>query len=141
MKKLFENLEEIEYNFDNKKYKIRNIFDINKRIINVNKYINNIQYYIIHEIKDGDKWEYIARRYYGNNNIQLFWIFVIMNDIEDLFYDFALSIDEIGKATKYTEVTSEISYDLFINAINKNDEKRFIKILKKEYINLLFELL
>ena len=100
----------------------------------IDKYLNNIEYYIIHEIKDGDKWEYIAKKYYGNSNMKMFWIFIIMNEIEDPFFDFALTVDELGKATRYTEENSQISFDLFENAINQNDEKRFIKILKKEYI-------
>lgn len=134
MKNLFNNLNEIDYYFDNKKYVIRDIFDINKRSEMIDKYLNNIEYYIIHEIKDGDKWEYIAKKYYGNSNMKMFWIFIIMNEIEDPFFDFALTVDELGKATRYTEENSQISFDLFENAINQNDEKRFIKILKKEYI-------
>jgi hypothetical protein len=134
LKNLFNNLNEIDYYFDNKKYVIRDIFDINKRSEMIDKYLNNIEYYIIHEIKDGDKWEYIAKKYYGNSNMKMFWIFIIMNEIEDPFFDFALTVDELGKATRYTEENSQISFDLFENAINQNDEKRFIKILKKEYI-------
>lgn len=135
MKNLFENLEIIDYFFDTKKYNIRNTFDISNNFENIENYINNNKYYIIHEIKEGEKWETIAIKYYGKSNTRLFWIFVIMNKFEDVFYDFSLTTDELGKVTNYTEESNQITYTLFTNSISQNDEKRFIKILKKEYIN------
>jgi hypothetical protein len=135
MKKLFENLDNIEYTFGNKQYTIKDTFGLEKNYKNIETYINNSNYYFIHEVKDGEKWESISKNYYGNSELKMFWIFIILNEIEDLFYQFALNIDELGKATGYTEEQNIITQTLFETSIDYNDNKRFIKILKKEYIN------
>jgi hypothetical protein len=134
MKNMFDNLPTSDYYFDNKKYIVRDIFDIHLRFDKVKKYYTKNQYYVVHEVQEGEKWETIASYYYGNNNQKMFWIFMIMNNVEDPFFDFALTTSELGKATHYTEDINQITYDLYVAAINSNDEKRYIKILKKEYV-------
>ena len=132
MKLFFDNLDDITYTINNKEYMIKDIFDINLQYDMIKKYQTDAEYYFTHRITDGEKWEMISYKYYGNVN--LFWILVLLNGTEDVFYDFVLTISEISLSTNYISSTNQITQDLFDNTILANDDKRIIKILKEEYI-------
>jgi len=135
MKKYFENLNGITYTINNNVYQIKDIFDIHKSCKRIKKYQDKTDYYYSHEIREGEKWEDIAKFYYGNKNLEAFWILVILNDIIDVYYDFPLTNNEMGLSTEYVSRTNIISQELFEKILDLNDDKRIIKILKPEYIN------
>jgi len=135
MKNLFENLNNLNYTIDNKVYVIKDIFDLYKSFKAIEKYQTDLNYYYSYEIIEGEKWEDLVIKHYGNKNLNIFWILVILNDIIDIFYDFPLTSIELENSTGYSTRDNTISLELFNNIIDLNDEKRIIKILKKEYLS------
>lgn len=133
MKRFFDNINNVEYVINNKKYIIKDIFDLYKNYENISKYISNNKYFYIIKIADGDKWETLALKYYGN--MEYMWVLQILNEFDDIFYNFALTHEELINATHYNLDNSNITQVLFDAAIDENDQKRYLKILKKEYLN------
>jgi len=132
MKLFFNNLNDLTYTINNKDYTIKDIFDINLQFDKIKKYQDSTNYYFSHSVSDGEKWETISYKYY--KSVNAFWILVLLNGDEDLFYDFVLSIPEISLATNYILSNNQITQDLFDTTVIANDEKRVIKILKPQYI-------
>jgi len=136
MKKFFKNLNIIPYIIDGKTYFIRDIFDIDKIYSIVDKYIKNIKFYEVHKLQDGDKWESLALKYYGNQ--KMFWILILINEMDDPYYDFALTLREIARATYYNSLSDLALQNRIVNynrALINNDTKRELRILKPEYIS------
>lgn len=131
MKRLFDNLSDIEYVINNKKYIIKNIFNIDKIYKNIKKF-DNPKYYFFYTISDGEKWESIAYKVY--NDINSFWILILLNGIEDVYYDFILTYEELVKATLFKDEQNMSSQSSFDEAMDINDTKRQIKVLKPEYL-------
>lgn len=133
MKHLFDNLKNISYEIGNKTYIIRDIFDIHLQYEKIKKYQDSSKYYFKYRTIDGESWDSIAYKYYKDVNI--YWILIILNGTEDLFYDFVLTNTELSLATKYlSSQNNQITQDLYENTVDENDQKRVIKILKQEYL-------
>lgn len=137
--KYFRQLPTIEYKYEGETYNIKNIF-LKIGFINLYKQ-QNPEFFDKYFIKENDRPETIAYRYYGNQD--LWWLIIILNDIKDPFFDWCLSSTELEEWSKYEAILeagsdnyseirrSEILSDMKI----ENDKKREIYLLKPEYVN------
>ncbi len=132
MKQFFENIDDITYTINDKKYIIKNIFDINKQLDKIDKYKKNPMYYLIHRMSDGEKWETVARKYY--KDMKLLWVIILMNIKEDVFYDFLLTNEELVSSINYRSSVQQITQDLYESLVVINDNNREIKVLKPEFL-------
>jgi len=137
--KYFRQLPTIEYKYEGVTYNIKNIF-LKIGFINLYKQ-QNPEFFDKYFIKENDRPETIAFKYYGNQD--LWWLIIILNDIKDPFFDWCLSSIELEEWSKYEAILeagsddyseirrSEILSDMKI----ENDKKREIYLLKPEYVN------
>lgn len=80
----------------------KDIRDITRRIVRADSYVNSLQYsYYI--VKDGEKLEDLAYRFYGDPNLH--WVLMLFNAMTDPIYDFPLSETELTRyiETKYSD--------------------------------------
>lgn len=136
MRTFFDGLGQIEYvSASGKTSVVRNIFEISGNFRAVEKYKRDERYYFSHEISDGEKWEDIAVKYYGDRGIECSWVLFAMNDVVDVFYDFALSSSELEQSTSFGMPSGSVSSDEFDKASQINDDKRIIRVLKPEHMS------
>jgi hypothetical protein len=69
--------------------------DILRRVKLSNDLKNNSVYYDLYDVKDGERPEVVADRFYGDS--QLHWIILHINDIVDPRFDWPLSNDDLLK--------------------------------------------
>ena len=139
-----------------------NITDITLRTKIINSIDSLIYLYESYTIKDGDRPDTIAYRYYGRSDLD--WIILIANNLMGLvdwpktdseIYDGLIkiygsdsAIDNVNNpnAVLYYEDINRIpvSYDsggekfavtILQNELRENDKKRKIRLIKREYIN------
>lgn len=112
---------------------------------------NNVLYEFV-QIKNGQTPEQLAYEIYEDP--QLYWIILVVNDIDDLYTGWCMSDEHVFKYTQdkygleniynihhYEDSNGDWTNSVTTNPIsyltyeqNLNEDKRKIKILKKEYI-------
>ena len=133
----------------------------NKECVNIfhkNVFINIIedeyQYYEMHTLMEGETPETVALKYYGD--MSLHWIVILLNSIINIKKDWPLDSSEMDEyilkkypGSSYHDVHHYIDSDGDVvddedgfpvsnleNALNINEAKRNIKIVKPEYVGV-----
>jgi len=145
----FANIQQITYDG-------RLVIDITKSYDIIDRFKNQIELFEIYTIQDGERIEQISEKFYGDQD--LFWIILMMNDITDPFYDYPITSQELEAklALKYTPselgtvrhhvlngmiygnvdpspgISTPVTFREY--EIDMNDERRKLKIPKKQYI-------
>ena len=131
--KYFINLENISYELnEGEVITIKNLF--NKLYLQNYDYDNDSEFMIEYTVSNGETPESVSNKYYGTT--EYWWIVMMVNNIKDVFYDWPMSMEEIkAYATEMQKLfPTDSQYDTS-TLILENDNKRFIKILKEEYLN------
>tara|TARA_Y100000590_G_scaffold395399_1_gene475345 strand:- start:1867 stop:2406 length:540 start_codon:yes stop_codon:yes gene_type:complete len=71
----------------NNNYKL--VPDIFRRVKTRNKIKNNITLLDVYDVADGERPEHVAYKIYGDTNF--FWVVCMINNIENVYYDWPLS--------------------------------------------------
>jgi len=140
-------------------YRQYSITDLTKRVYIPQEIKDNIDYFDIYRVKDGEKIEDLAYKFYGSPFYN--WVIILMNDIIDPFYDWILTDEEIIEycRKKYGNENKIVGYryngifyktmppNVDIYSVEQvtafqyeselNEQKREIKILKPDYIPLI----
>lgn len=79
------------------------IVDISRRIRVVEEFKNNIDFFTTYTVKDGERPENVAYKFYGDAGLH--WVVMLFNDIVDPYTDWAMSQEqlELFLAEKYTD--------------------------------------
>lgn len=135
-------------------FNFNTITDISIKIDFINNIKNNVVLFSKRIVRDNEKPEDIAYEEYGDP--ELYWIILLLNDIINPYYDWILNDDRLLEYVKF-KYGSENVYAIHhyinedgewcnsteIGAVpvsnltheqNQNEEKRTIKILKREYL-------
>ena len=136
------------------------IKDVSIRLDFVTRIKNNLTLYQYEDLKDGERPEDIALKFYGDP--ELFWVVLYINDKVDPFYDWLLTEEHLNSyiTRKYgaeninavhhyeTTANSDLGAGVIVSSTEdfsvpvtnyeyekaKNEEKRKIKILKNKYL-------
>jgi len=129
--------------------------EITRRLTISNSVKNRVGTYDLYLVKEGERIEDLAYRIYGDPNYN--WVIMLMNDIIDPFYDWAMSSRELDAhvTTSYTnpagihhwelngkvvtEQLGAVSITNFTYEDRLNEERRKIKLLRKAYIPVIEE--
>lgn len=133
--KYFKNLETIkEYNFDGTKRDIKNLF--NKLYLQGLRHETDPTYFTEYTIQEGETPEMVAYKFYGN--VDYWWIVCMTNGIEDVFYDWPMTLSDIRAYSDemLKDYPNDERYNIE-NLITENDNKRFIRVLRETYLNRL----
>jgi len=102
------------------------------RSINVSNFIND-DVVVDYDVKDGETPEILSNILYGSTDY--WWIFFLVNDFVDPFYDWALSNKELKDYYSYLIAKGEL-VDSTANwniLVSENNAKRSIKVISQEY--------
>ena len=89
-------------------------------------------------LKDSDTLQSLAYQYY--NDKRYYWIFLLINNVVDYFYDWYLSYEEVRLLSQQywdAGITYDFTNidDLFTYLSDENDKKKAIKYLTPKYLN------
>lgn len=122
-------------------YNQTQIIDIFKKFIYIESFKNNIQYFNEYYIKEKETPELVSYRFY--NTTDYWWIILSFNNIYDPFYDWPLSEEELELWIKKLYPDWENDIPSYLQSLEEkrieNSNKKQIKILKSEYIDLLIK--
>lgn len=136
--------------------------DITRRAYIPDNIKNSTDFFYLYNVKDGEKMEDVAYDAYGD--AELHWIIMLMNDIIDPFFDWVMSTSELDRyITKtypgvgnvpnapdgthhyiyngnvysfpYPNVATAVSVSNKQYEIDRNETKRSVRMLRKEYID------
>ena len=93
---------------------------------------------LTYTLQDGESPEIMAGKLYGDKKYH--WVILIVNNIQDCFYDWLLSYDELKLLSKkYWDENIKFGYttlaEVFDYLVEINEEKRTIKYLNPKYFN------
>jgi hypothetical protein len=94
-------------------------------------------------IENGENLDTIAYKLYGNTSY--YWIILLLNNIQDAFYDLPLSEDEIKKVVlqKIEAEGKDISefYKYYNEESERNNKKKYVRVVSpdkiKQFISML----
>jgi len=87
----------------------------------------------IYTLNDYETIKDVSNAYYGS--VDLWWTIAIVNNIYDINYDWVLTLEEINEICKEKTSTPEDFLILFDELTTKNDTKRTIKLIQRQFIN------
>ena len=128
-----------KYSTDNYEFKFRNNQPIEASLKNIFSYFYLVKdfkeqgaSYIIHQIKEGELPEDIAKKYYDTEDF--WWLVLAFNDIKNPMTDWPITTDQINYMVDlFIEKEDKYSKDGYFELIfDANEDKRKIEILKKE---------
>lgn len=133
-KKLFKSMPVESYQIDDKTYQLRNYFDIHKMYKVVETYSADPRFYTTVTVEDGMKWETLSQEVYNDKNA--FWVIMLLNSGDDVFYDWAMTVNELLLSTHYNDPTKAIENrgEQFGKAVVLNDANRELKVLRPEFL-------
>ena len=73
--------------------------DIFRRVKARNKIKENVALLDVYDVEDGEKPEHVAFKVYGDTN--LFWVVCMINNVENVYYDWPLSNMQFENYLKY----------------------------------------
>ena len=87
-------------------------------------------------ILEGETPEQVSFKYYGTTDY--WWIIMITNNIRDVFYDWPMANSEVREYATEMAIVFPTDTDYNVSTLlTENDNKRFISVLKEEYLNIL----
>lgn len=122
-------------------YNGQTVTDIYKSFKFIDGFKRDVKYTTDYAISDGETPEMVSYTVYGVTD--WWWIILILNDIQDPFYDWPLSNDELESWAKKLVPDWETNPTTYMAKLTElvasNETNRNIKLLKEEYINKIVE--
>lgn len=118
-------------NIQPKKFLLKNLF----ALINLDDFSDYDRYFDDYIIGDNERPDQIAYKLY--EDINLWWLNLTINKIS--YFDFPISDENIYTLAGILYNTEyKYTLDKYISILKEyNDERRFIKVVKPEYINII----
>lgn len=109
----------------------KNLF--NKYRVN-RMYVDDVTFYYEYSVKDGDRPDILAYKLF--NNAKWWWLILLFNDIDDPFYGFPMTNEEVNETIALTQALypADDPQDIDDAIRAENDAKRNIKVPRAEFL-------